>query len=89
MSSNIAKFIKNITYRIKLCNGRKIFRSYYGIYRNYNNIISFPGLDSSLSLQSRKQSLFARLENIIVTDVDPKTVHKKVGDSKSLIFFDD
>uniref|UniRef100_A0A452VIU2 Vacuolar protein sorting 13 homolog C n=1 Tax=Ursus maritimus TaxID=29073 RepID=A0A452VIU2_URSMA len=44
-----------------------------------NNIaeIKIQGLDSSLSLQSRKQSLFARLENIIVTDVDPKTVHKK------------
>ncbi|KAM8907413.1 intermembrane lipid transfer protein VPS13C [Lycaon pictus] len=44
-----------------------------------NNIaeIKVQGLDSSLSLQSKKQSLFARLENIIVTDVDPKTVHKK------------
>ncbi|XP_025857762.2 intermembrane lipid transfer protein VPS13C isoform X1 [Vulpes vulpes] len=44
-----------------------------------NNIaeIKIQGLDSSLSLQSKKQSLFARLENIIVTDVDPKTVHKK------------
>ncbi|XP_006831641.1 PREDICTED: vacuolar protein sorting-associated protein 13C isoform X1 [Chrysochloris asiatica] len=44
-----------------------------------NNIaeIKIQGLDSFLSLQSRKQSLFARLENIIVTDVDPKTVHKK------------
>ncbi|XP_069851362.1 intermembrane lipid transfer protein VPS13C isoform X3 [Dipodomys merriami] len=39
--------------------------------------IKIQGLNSSLSLQSRKQSLFARLENIIVTDVDPKTVHKK------------
>uniref|UniRef100_A0A8C5V364 Vacuolar protein sorting 13 homolog C n=1 Tax=Microcebus murinus TaxID=30608 RepID=A0A8C5V364_MICMU len=39
--------------------------------------IKIQGLDSSLSLQSRKQSLYARLENIIVTDVDPKTVHKK------------
>ncbi|ELW71324.1 Vacuolar protein sorting-associated protein 13C [Tupaia chinensis] len=39
--------------------------------------IKIQGLDSSLSLQSRKQSLFARLENIIVTDVDPKTIHKK------------
>ena len=47
----------------------------------------FSGLDSSLSLQSRRQSLFARLENIIVTDVDPKTIHKKVGDSKSLMLF--
>ncbi|XP_024894514.1 vacuolar protein sorting-associated protein 13C [Pteropus alecto] len=44
-----------------------------------NNIaeIKIQGLDSFLSLQSRKQSLFARLENIIVTDVDSKTVHKK------------
>ncbi|XP_036909925.1 vacuolar protein sorting-associated protein 13C isoform X2 [Sturnira hondurensis] len=44
-----------------------------------NNIadIKIQGLDASLFLQSRKQSLFARLENIIVTDVDPKTVHKK------------
>lgn len=42
----------------------------------------FSGLDASLFLQSRKQSLFARLENIVVTDVDPKTVHKKVGDNK-------
>ncbi|KAG8507019.1 Vacuolar protein sorting-associated protein 13C, partial [Galemys pyrenaicus] len=39
--------------------------------------IKIQGLNSSLSLQSRKQSLFARLENIIVTDVDPKTIHKK------------
>ncbi|XP_051053816.1 intermembrane lipid transfer protein VPS13C isoform X2 [Phodopus roborovskii] len=39
--------------------------------------IKIQGLDSSLSLQSKQQSLFARLENIIVTDVDPKTVHKK------------
>ncbi|XP_076984207.1 intermembrane lipid transfer protein VPS13C isoform X2 [Tamandua tetradactyla] len=39
--------------------------------------IKIQGLDSSFSLQSRKQSLFARLENIVVIDVDPKTVHKK------------
>ncbi|XP_066130845.1 intermembrane lipid transfer protein VPS13C isoform X1 [Saccopteryx bilineata] len=40
--------------------------------------IKIQGLDASLFLQSRKQSLFARLENIIVTDVDSKTIHKKV-----------
>ncbi|XP_074090395.1 intermembrane lipid transfer protein VPS13C isoform X2 [Macrotis lagotis] len=39
--------------------------------------IKIQGLDSSLSLQSKKQSLFARLENIIVTDVDPTTIHKQ------------
>ncbi|XP_051829756.1 LOW QUALITY PROTEIN: intermembrane lipid transfer protein VPS13C [Antechinus flavipes] len=40
--------------------------------------IKIQGLDSSLSLQSKKQSLFARLENIIVTDVDTNTIHKQV-----------
>uniref|UniRef100_A0A5F8H0V3 Vacuolar protein sorting 13 homolog C n=1 Tax=Monodelphis domestica TaxID=13616 RepID=A0A5F8H0V3_MONDO len=39
--------------------------------------IKIQGLDSYLSLQSKKQSLFARLENIIVTDVDTNTVHKQ------------
>lgn len=46
---------------------------------------SFSGLDSSFSLQSKKQSLFARLENIIVTDVDPKTVHKKVCNTEQIV----
>lgn len=62
---------------------RNILRSYF--VRSVEIIIIkffFSGLDSFFSLQSRKQSLFARLENIIVTDVDSKTVHKKVGDSK-------
>ncbi|XP_072472489.1 intermembrane lipid transfer protein VPS13C isoform X1 [Notamacropus eugenii] len=39
--------------------------------------IKIQGLDSSLSLQSKKQSLFARLENIVVTDVDTSAVHKQ------------
>uniref|UniRef100_A0A6I8N041 Vacuolar protein sorting 13 homolog C n=2 Tax=Ornithorhynchus anatinus TaxID=9258 RepID=A0A6I8N041_ORNAN len=39
--------------------------------------IKIQGLDSSFSLQSKTQSLFVRLENIVVTDVDLKTIHKK------------
>uniref|UniRef100_A0A8D0HE95 Vacuolar protein sorting 13 homolog C n=1 Tax=Sphenodon punctatus TaxID=8508 RepID=A0A8D0HE95_SPHPU len=46
--------------------------------------IKIQGLDSSLLLQSSQTSLFARLKDIIVTDVDSGTTHKKavsiVGD---------
>ncbi|XP_061451865.1 intermembrane lipid transfer protein VPS13C isoform X2 [Rhineura floridana] len=44
-----------------------------------NNIaeIKIQGLDSSLFLQSSQTTLFARLKNIIVTDVDSRTIHKK------------
>ncbi|XP_062998550.1 intermembrane lipid transfer protein VPS13C isoform X2 [Elgaria multicarinata webbii] len=51
-----------------------------------NNIaeIKIQGLDSSLFLQSSQTTLFARLKDIIVTDVDSRTIHKKavsiVGD---------
>ncbi|XP_077774951.1 intermembrane lipid transfer protein VPS13C isoform X2 [Podarcis muralis] len=51
-----------------------------------NNIaeIKIQGLDSSLFLQSSQTILFARLKDIIVTDVDSRTIHKKavsiVGD---------
>ncbi|KAM8804771.1 intermembrane lipid transfer protein VPS13C [Eudromia elegans] len=46
--------------------------------------IKIQGLDSSLLLQPSHTVLFARLKDIIVTDVDPRTLHKKavsiVGD---------
>uniref|UniRef100_A0A803T771 Vacuolar protein sorting 13 homolog C n=1 Tax=Anolis carolinensis TaxID=28377 RepID=A0A803T771_ANOCA len=46
--------------------------------------IRVQGLNSSLFLQSSQTTLFARLKDIVVTDVDSKTVHKKavsiVGD---------
>uniref|UniRef100_A0A8C4YCP0 Vacuolar protein sorting 13 homolog C n=1 Tax=Gopherus evgoodei TaxID=1825980 RepID=A0A8C4YCP0_9SAUR len=51
-----------------------------------NNIaeIKIQGVDSSLFLQPYHTVLFARLKDIIVTDVDSRTVHKKavsiVGD---------
>uniref|UniRef100_A0A8B9G2X3 Vacuolar protein sorting 13 homolog C n=1 Tax=Amazona collaria TaxID=241587 RepID=A0A8B9G2X3_9PSIT len=46
--------------------------------------IKIQGLDSSLLLQSSHTAFFARLKDIIVTDVDSRTLHKKavsiVGD---------
>uniref|UniRef100_A0ACB8E5B5 Vacuolar protein sorting-associated protein 13C n=1 Tax=Sphaerodactylus townsendi TaxID=933632 RepID=A0ACB8E5B5_9SAUR len=39
--------------------------------------IKIQGLDSSLFLQSSQTTLFARLKDIIVTDVDSRTIHKK------------
>ncbi|XP_021263276.1 vacuolar protein sorting-associated protein 13C [Numida meleagris] len=56
--------------------------------------IKIQGLDSSLLLQSNQTEFFARLKDIVVTDVDTRTLHKKavsiVGDevfSFSLILF--
>ncbi|KFP74234.1 Vacuolar protein sorting-associated protein 13C, partial [Acanthisitta chloris] len=46
--------------------------------------IKIQGLDSSLCLQPSVTVFFARLKDIVVTDVDPRTLHKKavsiVGD---------
>ncbi|XP_068000131.1 intermembrane lipid transfer protein VPS13C isoform X2 [Melanerpes formicivorus] len=46
--------------------------------------IKIQGLDSSLLLQSSRSVFFARLRDIVVTDVDSRTLHKKavsiVGD---------
>ncbi|KAM4675969.1 intermembrane lipid transfer protein VPS13C [Discoglossus pictus] len=46
--------------------------------------IRIKGMDTSISVQTRKTDLFARLRDVVVFDVDPKTIHKKavfiVGD---------
>ncbi|XP_067871286.1 intermembrane lipid transfer protein VPS13C [Heterodontus francisci] len=39
--------------------------------------IRVQGLDASVSMQSKQTEVFARLRDIIVTDVDSKTLHKK------------
>uniref|UniRef100_A0A669P889 Vacuolar protein sorting 13 homolog C n=1 Tax=Phasianus colchicus TaxID=9054 RepID=A0A669P889_PHACC len=56
--------------------------------------IKIQGLDSSLLLQSNQTDFFARLKDIVVTDVDTRTLHKKavsiVGDevfSFSLVLY--
>ncbi|XP_058851035.1 intermembrane lipid transfer protein VPS13C-like isoform X2 [Acipenser ruthenus] len=39
--------------------------------------IRIRGIDASVSMQSSQTQVFARLRDIIVTDVDSKTIHKK------------
>ncbi|XP_051898323.1 intermembrane lipid transfer protein VPS13C isoform X1 [Pristis pectinata] len=39
--------------------------------------ISVQGLDASILVQSKQTQFFARLRDIVVTDVDSKTLHKK------------
>ena len=42
--------------------------------------LSFPSLciDASVLVQAKQTVVFARLRDIVVMDVDPKTIHKKV-----------
>ncbi|XP_062482305.1 intermembrane lipid transfer protein VPS13C isoform X1 [Pezoporus occidentalis] len=64
----------------------KLDAFYLNICDEKKNIaeIKIQGLDSSLLLQSSHTVFFARLKDIIVTDVDSRTLHKKavsiVGD---------
>uniref|UniRef100_A0A8C8RP73 Vacuolar protein sorting-associated protein 13C n=1 Tax=Pelusios castaneus TaxID=367368 RepID=A0A8C8RP73_9SAUR len=39
--------------------------------------IRIQGMDASVSMKTKKIKVFSRLEDIIITDVDPKTIHKK------------
>uniref|UniRef100_K7FJM8 Vacuolar protein sorting 13 homolog C n=1 Tax=Pelodiscus sinensis TaxID=13735 RepID=K7FJM8_PELSI len=46
--------------------------------------IRIQGMDASVSMKTKKIKIFSRLEDIIITNVDPKTIHEKavsiVGD---------
>ncbi|XP_066557958.1 intermembrane lipid transfer protein VPS13C isoform X2 [Amia ocellicauda] len=39
--------------------------------------IKVQGIDASVFVQAKETQVFARLRDIVVTDVDPKTIHKK------------
>ncbi|OXB82051.1 UNVERIFIED_CONTAM: hypothetical protein H355_004134 [Colinus virginianus] len=39
--------------------------------------IRIQGMDASVALKTKKVEVFSRLEDIIITNVDPKTIHKK------------
>ncbi|XP_063782573.1 intermembrane lipid transfer protein VPS13C isoform X2 [Pseudophryne corroboree] len=39
--------------------------------------IKIQGMDASFAVQTRKKDLFARLRDIVVINVDPKTIHQK------------
>nr|XP_033776023.1 vacuolar protein sorting-associated protein 13C isoform X2 [Geotrypetes seraphini] len=58
--------------------------------------IRIQGMDASVSMQTKQTEVFARLQDIVVTDVDPRTIHKKavsmVGDevfSFSMLLYPD
>ena len=36
------------------------------------------GIEASAMVQSKKTEMFVRLKDIVVMDINPKTVHKKV-----------
>ncbi|XP_017333077.2 intermembrane lipid transfer protein VPS13C isoform X1 [Ictalurus punctatus] len=40
--------------------------------------IQIQGIDASLVVQAKETEVFARLRNVVVIDVDKKTIHKKV-----------
>lgn len=46
------------------------------------------GIDASVLVQAKETEVSARLRNIMVTDVSPSTIHKKVGPTKPLIVTD-
>lgn len=35
-------------------------------------------MDASVAMKPKKTKVFSRLEDIVITNVDPKTIHKKV-----------
>ncbi|XP_006275410.2 intermembrane lipid transfer protein VPS13C isoform X1 [Alligator mississippiensis] len=40
--------------------------------------IRIKGMDASVSVKTKKIKFFSRLEDIVITNVDPSTIHKKV-----------
>lgn len=50
---------------------------------HFNNLLSSSfclksGMDASVAMKPKKIKVFSRLEDIVITNVDPKTIHKKV-----------
>ncbi|XP_068814299.1 intermembrane lipid transfer protein VPS13C isoform X2 [Struthio camelus] len=39
--------------------------------------IRIQGMDASVAMKTKKIKVFSRLEDIVITNVDPKTIHKK------------
>ncbi|XP_032870852.1 vacuolar protein sorting-associated protein 13C isoform X2 [Amblyraja radiata] len=40
--------------------------------------VKIQGMDASITMQSQRMEVFARLKDVVVTDVGPKTLHKKI-----------
>ncbi|KAJ7994515.1 hypothetical protein DPEC_G00250280 [Dallia pectoralis] len=54
------------SFRVEVCDDR----------RNIADI-KILGIDASVMVQAKEAAVFARLRDIVVMDVDPKTIHKK------------
>ncbi|XP_064870228.1 intermembrane lipid transfer protein VPS13C-like, partial [Oncorhynchus nerka] len=68
-NSNVFNFklsAKLGSFRVEVCDDR----------RNIADI-TIQGIDGSVLVQAKETVVFARLRDIVVLDVDPKTIHKK------------
>ncbi|XP_038824975.1 vacuolar protein sorting-associated protein 13C-like [Salvelinus namaycush] len=63
---NFKLFAKLGSFRVEVCDDR----------RNMADI-RIQGIDGSVLVQAKETAVFARLRDIVVLDVDPKTIHKK------------
>ncbi|KAG8440222.1 hypothetical protein GDO86_006127 [Hymenochirus boettgeri] len=65
-------------FRLKLFVKLNAFNANVWDEKNPISEIKIQGLDCSLFLQASQTEVFARLKDIIVNDVNPETIHKKV-----------
>ncbi|XP_029622522.1 vacuolar protein sorting-associated protein 13C-like [Salmo trutta] len=63
---NFKLFAQLGSFRVEVCDDR----------RNIADI-RIQGIDGSVLVQAKETAVFARLRDIVVLDVDPKTIHKK------------
>ncbi|KAM9422559.1 intermembrane lipid transfer protein VPS13C [Salvelinus alpinus] len=63
---NFKLFAKLGSFRVEVCDDR----------RNIADI-RIQGIDGSVWVQAKETAVFTRLRDIVVLDVDPKTIHKK------------
>lgn len=49
-----------------------------GLNESFVKVLPSLGMDASVSVKPKQTDMFARLQNIIVTNVDLKSIHKKV-----------
>ncbi|XP_035272648.1 vacuolar protein sorting-associated protein 13C isoform X5 [Anguilla anguilla] len=54
------------SFRVEVCDDRRSIAD-----------IRIQGIDGSVFVQAKETNVFARLRDIVVIDVDPKTIHKK------------
>lgn len=43
------------------------------------------GIDASVLVQAKQMEVFARLRDVVVTDVNPATIHRKVSTGRTQV----